>query len=183
MNTSTPQVRTRYITTLSTLLPRWDTTPFLHMAMAGPIMDLRTPRLLYLLCTLTRSRLLLVSPHIGLELRTRQPHNSPSRRQISPSTYRSLSPNRSTWLGALVKYVVFIVNVVVGTTLFLTNGRSSSFCRRRSYHPIPLRAAHTIPICSIYLLISRSAYTSAVDPLCFLFSPCSFVPLATIPPC
>ena len=86
MKASTLPGRTRFITTLSTLLPRWDTTWLLHMPTASPIVDSRTLRLLYLLCTLTRSRLLSMSPHIGSELRTRQLDDSPSGHLISPSS-------------------------------------------------------------------------------------------------
>jgi hypothetical protein len=62
-------------------------------------------------------------PHIDLELRTRQLHNNPSNGPIPPSCSHFLSPISPTWtpqLGALVRYVVFIVNVVVGTTLPLS---------------------------------------------------------------
>lgn len=75
-------VRTRCITKHSTLLPRWDITPSLPTATVNPIMDSRIPRLLHLLCTPTRSRLLSMWSHTVSELHTRPLHDGPSGRLL-----------------------------------------------------------------------------------------------------
>ena len=109
-------------------------------------MGSRTPRPLYLLCTPTRSRLLSTWPHTGLERRTKQLHDRPLLLRNVPLSTRTLSRLlrlKVLQLGALVRYVVFIVNVVVGITL-LANGPSP--------FTLPLRLLIHLPaqICSIY---------------------------------
>lgn len=188
MKASTRPVRTRSITTHSTLLPRWDTTPFQHMGTVSPTIDPRTLPLLYLLCILTRSRLLSTSPPTSLEPPIRRLDDSPSCRLISPSA-RTLPPVPPLvpQLGALVRYVVFIVNVVVGTTLLFSLTDHPIAFVDLTPRPSVFCATYPILICSIYLLISRRAQKAcAADPLCFYFplsirfqvrSPCYFTVL------
>jgi hypothetical protein len=186
MKASTRPVHIRSITTISTPLPRWDTTLFRHMGTDSPMVDSRTLRLLYLLCTLTRSRLLSMSPHIGLDLRTRQLHDSPSGRLISLCSHSLPSvPPLVPQLGALVRYVVFIVDVVVGTTL-LFSLTDRPFTPTGLTHSPSLRTLSRLPYPDLqYILVDFSFRMKpcAADPLCFYFPICRSDPLATIPSC
>ena len=161
MRTSTQPARTRSTTTLSIALPRWDTS-VRYMGTVSPTAGSRTPRQLYLLCTPTRRRPPSTWPHIGLGVHTKQLYyalllpNVP----LSAHTLSRLSRLQVLQLGALVRYVVFIVNVVVGITL-PANGPSFF-----PLSPLPLRFA-------VYIVdFSTRTKTCGADPVCF------YIPLA-----